>query len=641
MRVLRNVTEADCAVYFCRDMEDPELWAFARAVTQYRIPWFVVLCIGEGLIVFSGLAPGKKTPCIACCGEWLVRGPLYFAKRWAGLDSPGLPSSWRECEVAHRVQEWADALARHWIESSMGLRRAGEVAWYALSSDRLQFDGVRRRPQCRLCGSPRAVALEREARALDLSGTDSLYEPSECDASGASSDHRAREFLRRFEPLVGMMCGVVGRLHQMRYAWDRDEEWFFSVLGTRLHRAIGCMGIGRSDWRVIGGGKGSSLLGARAGAIAEAIERVSAVYRKDEDVFCRASALELARTSQRVFLPHELSFFSPSQFADRHEIKRRRYSYYRVPRPFLDEDCERKLNWMWMVRADDVSQGAWVPANHVLFAIGPDFHEEGNSIEDGWFCYTTSNGLAAGPTRADALARGFCELVERDAFALWWYSKAVRPEVDVGSFDDRWMSQTKERYLQAGRRIWVLDVTTNEQLPVMVAVSCLLKPCADGMEDIVVSAGCGRSARIAARRAVAENVQFFRSDGSLIWSEDMRFADIMAWRRLRLRDESWLCPDDGRGALTEGDYPVERDEDPAGFIADCVFVADALGVPFYGIDLTRPEYELPVMRAVAPGLCHFWAQYGSPRLYEAPVSMGWVKESFCEEDVRRCVPVFI
>ena len=299
------------------------------------------------------------------------------------------------------------------------------------------------------------------------------------------------------------------------------------------------------------------------------------------------------------------------------------------------------MNWMWMVRADDVSQGAWLPANHVLFSVGPDLSEKGKDIENCSFCFTTSNGLAAGPTRADALARGFCELVERDAFALWWYSKAVRPEVDVGSFDDPWVSQTKERYLQAGRRIWVLDVTTNDRLPVMVAVSCLLKPFADGMEDIVVSAGCGRSARIAARRAVGENVQFLRPDGAPVWSEDKRFADIMAWRRLRLRDELWLCPDDGCAALTEGDYPVERDEEPVGFIADCVSVADALGVPFYGIDLTRPEYELPVMRAVAPGLCHFWAQYGSSRLYEAPVRMEWVKEPFNEEDVRQCVPVFI
>jgi len=34
-----------------------------------------------------------------------------------------------------------------------------------------------------------------------------------------------------------------------------------------------------------------------------------------------------------------------------------------------------------------------------------------------------SNGCAAGNTREEAIVQGFLELVERDAYAIWWYNR--------------------------------------------------------------------------------------------------------------------------------------------------------------------------------------------------------------------------
>ena len=34
-----------------------------------------------------------------------------------------------------------------------------------------------------------------------------------------------------------------------------------------------------------------------------------------------------------------------------------------------------------------------------------------------------SNGCAAGNTREEAIVPGFLELVERDAYAIWWYNR--------------------------------------------------------------------------------------------------------------------------------------------------------------------------------------------------------------------------
>ena len=43
-----------------------------------------------------------------------------------------------------------------------------------------------------------------------------------------------------------------------------------------------------------------------------------------------------------------------------------------------------------------------------------------------------SNGCAAGNTLEEAIVQGFLELVERDAYAIWWYNRARRPAVDLG-----------------------------------------------------------------------------------------------------------------------------------------------------------------------------------------------------------------
>ena len=50
-----------------------------------------------------------------------------------------------------------------------------------------------------------------------------------------------------------------------------------------------------------------------------------------------------------------------------------------------------------------------------------------------------SNGCAAGNTIEEAIVQGFLELVERDAYAIWWYNRSQRAEVDLSQFDDSYV----------------------------------------------------------------------------------------------------------------------------------------------------------------------------------------------------------
>ncbi|XNR94871.1 YcaO-like family protein [Streptomyces sp. R-74717] len=42
------------------------------------------------------------------------------------------------------------------------------------------------------------------------------------------------------------------------------------------------------------------------------------------------------------------------------------------------------------------------------------------------------------------------------------------------------------------------------------------------------------------------------------------------------------------------------------------------------LDQTRPDIALPVVKVMVPGLRSFWPQFAPGRLYDAPVSLGWV-----------------
>ena len=112
-----------------------------------------------------------------------------------------------------------------------------------------------------------------------------------------------------------------------------------------------------------------------------------------------------------------------------------------------------------------------------------------------------SNGNAAGSSVADAVLQGLLELVERDAVALWWYNRTSAPGVDLDAFCEPWIDEMREVYAGIGREVWVLDVTSDLQIPTMVALS--RRTCGDS-EGIMFGFGSHQDPRVALLRALTE-----------------------------------------------------------------------------------------------------------------------------------------
>ena len=162
-----------------------------------------------------------------------------------------------------------------------------------------------------------------------------------------------------------------------------------------------------------------------------------------------------------------------------------------MPAPF-DRSAEIEWSPVWSLRDERFK---YLPTSLLYFFYrGP----AGAS-------YADSNGCAAGNTLEEAIVQGFLELVERDAYAIWWYNRLSRAELDLGQFDNSYVRDLQAQLAETGRRLWVLDVTTDLGIPSFVAIAHWMS---DGKENIEFGSGAHFDARIAVLRALTELNQF-------------------------------------------------------------------------------------------------------------------------------------
>ena len=105
--------------------------------------------------------------------------------------------------------------------------------------------------------------------------------------------------------------------------------------------------------------------------------------------------------------------------------------------PFLF-DTETEMEWspVWSLR-DQCFR--YLPTSALYF------HYTGHVIP----FHADSNGCAAGNTREEAIVQGFLELVERDSYAIWWYNRLKRPDVNLDKFNN---SYVRDLQIQLGRK---------------------------------------------------------------------------------------------------------------------------------------------------------------------------------------------
>ena len=589
---IRVKEHASLAVVVVDDYLDPTLPRWSAAARDQGLSWLLVKLTGT--VAWLGpLFEANGGFCWACMAQRLrLNRPVEVY-----LERQKVP------EVSPRVLPTTRAsvqLAAHWVAQSIALWIVQSDASLAL--DRLwtfnpvtatrQEHFVSRYPQCEVCGDADGF-LERGYEPLRLMSRPKRF-IDDGGHRGATPEHTWERLSRQISPLTGVVSSigpVAGRDHPQRPVYGaayRTCPWH----GTPSH----------SDFHRVAMGKGRTPAQARVSALCEAIERHSMGFRGDEPR--RRGRVD--QLDARGIRPNALQNFSDAQFQGRERHAADPDVQRRIPRPF---DPSVVIDWtpVWSLTH---RCRRWVPTSY-CFAGMPVPEEER-------FCYANANGHAAGNTLEEAILQAFLELVERDAVAIWWYNRLERPSVDLGSFEQRYFEQLLLHYEELGYSIWVLDLTTDLEIPAFVA---LAMPTGEGRWHM--GFGCHVDAPLAIQRALTEVNQLF--DPSL---------DAPApWDIGELTDPSFLFAHQGLGRRCAGDYPADHNDDLRDDVSNCVSRAARLGLETLVLDQTRPDTDLHVVKVIVPGLRHFWPRFGPGRLYDVPVSLGLRARSLSEQEL--------
>jgi len=319
-------------------------------------------------------------------------------------------------------------------------------------------------------------------------------------------------------------------------------------------------------------GKGLTLAAAKASGLMESVE---------------------AYHAERIQLPLKLSTFNALRFT--HPMA----DITSLPRVSLGA-FHGDLRLLW-VEGRDVARNApvWLPYDlvHTDYSL-PLAPGSGAFL-------ASSSGLASGNHPLEALSHGLCELVERDAGTLWHMKSEDhrrRTRVDLATVDDPACQDILGCYERADVAVFVWETTSDIGIPAYLCIIVDRDPNPHRAIAPMGGMGCHPSRAIALLRALTEAAQ---SRLTLITGarDDVRFGmghpseDLEAARQ-------WL---DRHGAA-----PAMRGFDEApdfegeSFDEDVAWELERLRQAGLEqavvVDLTRPEFAIPVVRVVVPGL---------------------------------------
>jgi bacteriocin biosynthesis cyclodehydratase domain-containing protein len=465
---------------------------------------------------------------------------------------------------------------------------------------------VEARPQCPACGPKRLRDPRRAPAPVELGAGGKVVM-----TSGGYRSVSSLATVARFRRHVSPLTGVVSRLERIQAELPLNTNYYathnFSGPAETVHQLRAGLSSGSF-------GKGSTAEQGEASALMEAIERYSGIFQGDE---IRAKRRFAEFPSGDAIPPNEVLLFSDAQMRQGRAPTSGSHDQEPIPALF---DRSARIEWspVWSLRD---ARFKYLPTSLLYF-----FYRGAAAFA------ADSNGCAAGNTLEEAIVQGFLELVERDAYAIWWYNRLERPELDLGQFDDAYVRDLQNRLAQAGRRLWALDVTSDLGIPTFVAVTHWMQ---NGRENIEFGSGAHFDPRIALLRALTELNQFLSL--GLMGGGTGEKSSLDGVAPLRLEDHPYLTPSGNPIVQPESGSKFGHLDTREQALA-CVSLAKRARLDFLVLDQTRPDIEAPVVRVIVPGLRHFYRRFAPGRLYDVPVKLGWRDRPLKENELNPIHP---
>jgi YcaO-like protein with predicted kinase domain len=244
-------------------------------------------------------------------------------------------------------------------------------------------------------------------------------------------------------------------------------------------------------------------------------------------------------------------------------------------------------------------QPVWVPYE----MVSTNYTRAARAV--GGVFQATSNGLASGNHVLEAVSHGICEVVERDATALWTLCSAAEQaetRVDLSTVDDPDCLEVIAKYDRAGVKVGVWDLTSD------IGMACFRCAVVEGKDSSLVVAhpgvgmGCHPCRAIALLRALTEAAQSRLT--YIVGSRDDIFPESYAdaqrhVARERLRQHL-------QGSIPAKDFQLAPNYESSSIADDVLWELNALRDAGFRsvivVDLTKQSFGIPVVRIIIPGL---------------------------------------
>lgn len=590
--------ESDADIVLVDDYLDSRLEAYNQTALSTKKPWLIATAGSVHNLVGPLFIPGENG-CWQCLAH-RIEGHRKFANF---LTSHGA--------VSHSMQTVNPTLpaAHHVVLGTL----VNQLSLYLVTGEAKAIDGrvfscdpttleaeshhLTRRPQCAECGDPQWVARAQQY-PLDLQSR-----PKSFTQDGGHRCVTPEETVARLDHHISPITGIIYSLQPSQVEGGPASSYV-------ANHAFGLINKDLDSFRELSagfaGGKGKTDIQAKASAICEAIERYSGVYQGDEAVVFSS----MDDLGEAAIHPNDCMGFSERQYDYRDEDNAKGNPFVRVPDPF---NTSQEIDWspVWSLASGEMR---YLPTAYCYF----DYSRQKNA----WYTWADSNGCAAGNNLEEAIFQGFLELVERDAVAIWWYNRKHVSPVDLSSFGDPFFREFESYYAQLERDIWVLDVTTDFNIPTFAAIS--VRADAGEEENILMGFGCHFDPHIALSRALTELNQSLKSElskqtkGVHGYVGPVRRAQLAWQKAMTTAENPFLTPNRALPARTFSDFDYHPSNDLRDDIDRCVQIATKLGHETLVLDMTRPDTDLCVVKVFVPGLRHFWPRFGVGRLFGAP-----------------------
>ncbi|WP_420583716.1 YcaO-like family protein [Ruegeria sp.] len=250
-------------------------------------------------------------------------------------------------------------------------------------------------------------------------------------------------------------------------------------------------------------------------------------------------------------------------------------------------------NMLWVEGRDLMADDAcWVP----LEMVDTDYT---TAPVGGQAAFPRStNGLASGNNLAEASCHAICELIERDATTLW-DQQHLPARLDPDSVDDPRCQQAVQMMLSAGLDVGLWNTTSDIGI---ASFRCVICEGSGQPGHIGIGDGCHPDRAIALLRALTEAAQTRLTyiSGARDDLDPAEFTDQAKSERGRyVRDLIDGCAADQRFADCPSNATGSFDDDLALLRHQ---LAQAGISQVVTVDLSRPDYDIAVVRAVIPGL---------------------------------------